>query len=247
MPPTADRLRRLQSLSGVLPLVLFVIFHVWEIGAALDGREAFASRLQGIGMASRLIVQTVVVVIPLVVHVGLGLWRARTERGAAGYGTIGNRSLQRVTGLVVLVFIGVHLSHTWLRVFGGHDASGLYELLRLELSTTPFLAIYVVGLAALSLHLGQGMIQFGHTWGLVRTPRGGRIYTLVAVVLAVFVFASFVNSLSHFATGRALVGAGGAVDEQPEPHSRNSQAANPRTGGSNEAAGHSARGELRAP
>jgi len=204
---------KVHSLTGVLPLATFAIFHCWEANVAIGGRRAYVEAVS-FG-AGRFVVLGLLVLAPLVVHAGLGLHRARIEGGAGGYGSVGNRRLQLVSGVLVLAFVAVHLSHSTFAAWSGAGPAAIYDELRSTLSRPVYLGIYVAGLAAFALHLGQGLLAFAATWSFPRSPTLRRLFQVGSLALAIAVFVVGTNSLSHFASGRAVFWEAAAEEEAP--------------------------------
>lgn len=193
----------------MLPVTVWLAFHVWETAAASAGQDAFAARLTGPAAGSLgLLVEVLLILLPLVVHAVTGLMLVAKERDpkdAGSYDSPGSRRLQRGSGVVALVFIAAHLRHIWLaRVLGGYDAVEVHGLLAQDLGTPSYLAIYVVGLTAVFLHLAEGLTAAARTWGVASGDRAMLRLRVVAVLLAVGLWGMSINSLSHFSTGRAL-------------------------------------------
>jgi succinate dehydrogenase / fumarate reductase, cytochrome b subunit len=204
----APAIARLHSATGVVPLFAFLLFHLWEVSAATAGRERFALRMTGTGASSlALAAEVAVVLLPLAVHVALGIVRLRRARSEphAGYAEPGMRRLQWLTGGLTLAFLGVHLAHTWVVKVGGADAYGLYQRLHDDLPQPLYLGAYAVGLTALCMHVAQGLPAAAVTWSLTTTARGRRLWRVGASVLAAALWLMAVNATSHFVTGRALL------------------------------------------
>jgi succinate dehydrogenase / fumarate reductase, cytochrome b subunit len=198
---------RLHSATGVV-LLGFVGFHLWETASATGGRERFVTRMTGLeGSAMAVLLEVALVLVPLVLHGVLGVVRAVRHRGErhAGYPDAGSRMLQGLTGAVVLVFIGVHLTHTWALKWRGSGHFAAYEALRTDLSQGVYLGLYVVGLTALCVHLAQGLGAAAETWSLARTHRARRAWRLAAGALAAGLWLVAINTTSHFATGDSLL------------------------------------------
>jgi succinate dehydrogenase hydrophobic anchor subunit len=140
--------------------------------------------------------------------VALGFVIARRDRGGADpgpYRSRGLRTVQRATGAVALIFVLAHLSHTWLVTVGGGDAALVYDILRDELGRPAWLATYVIGLTCVCVHVAQGIGAAAKTWGLVSTEAGARVLRIVGVCVALALWVVSLNTLSHFAVGRALL------------------------------------------
>ena len=200
-----SNLARVHSLSGIIPLLAFVAIHTWETSAAARGRDAFVARAFGADVGSiGWALELVLVIVPLVAHVGTGVLRARRSTDAGSYPSAGSRRLQWLSGGVLLVFLVLHLFHAHA-VTPGATALTSYEVLRQSLSRGVWIAIYVIGLGALSLHVTQGIVAAVRHWGLVRRAVSLRWVRVGAAVFGASVFLVQLNGLAHFARGAAFV------------------------------------------
>src|SRR5262249_32505159 len=150
--------RKLHSLSGVVPVGGFLVFHLWENAKALQGQEQFDEAVSGINHLPYLpILEWGLILLPLAFHALYGFWIAiagKTNVGKYPYSRNWMYTLQRLTGLIAFLFIGYHLWEYW-----GHKMAGLmssdqfYPALCENMSRVvyglPVVAIlYVVGISA---------------------------------------------------------------------------------------------------
>ncbi|MBK8170440.1 MAG: hypothetical protein IPK60_08855 [Sandaracinaceae bacterium] len=200
------------------PLFAFLFLHAWETTASLSGREAFAYRFSlTAAEMTGLVVKSLLVLVPLALHAGLGLGliaRARGGNDSARYPSYGLRVLQWITGGMTAVFLVVHLSVTWAPRFGGVSAKAIYDVLMARAGTPTQLVIAGLGIASLCFHVGQGLAATCVTWGWVAGEGGLRRARIGAGLIALCFFLVFINNLSHFVAGRAL-----AFEPSTEIHS----------------------------
>jgi len=204
----AFSLRALHSVSGVVPLALIMLLQVWTHAKALDGRAAHADALR---VTSELpLFWHALVLVPLVFHAlyGVGL-AARPQYNVGRYPHSRNWmfTMQRVSGVLALLFVTFHLANFWLPMrLGELDASQLPELLVAQLSASsgsvPWTALaYLVGFGACAFHLATGLWTFSIRWGLTpsRTAqsRAGLVFALVGVAM----FGAGAMTITHLATG----------------------------------------------
>lgn len=204
-------LRRLHSLSGVMPLGVFFASHLWTNAAALWGQRRFDDAVDRINSLPGLILLEVFgIFLPLSFHAGYGLWLTRrsapnvaTYPFARNWGYV----LQRVSGVALLAFLLLHLwefrVQKWLY---GMDTHSFYPVLAGSLSSTrwgiPWRAlVYLAGILATSVHFANGLFGFGCTWGLVASrPAQARLFA-VTTVLGACSFVVGAGIVLHFATG----------------------------------------------
>jgi succinate dehydrogenase/fumarate reductase cytochrome b subunit (b558 family) len=214
----AELLPRLHSLAGVVPAATFFAVHLWINARALEGRRAydgFVSALQAV--PGRAFVEAVFIGAPLLFHAGYGLLIAAGRAPAQSEPpetAPWSRSMQRVTGIAAAVFIGLHLATIRLpTLFDRVTPADFYPLLSAELSATAWVGIpawgagYLIGLAAVSYHLANGLSRFCLRSGMGAGRRGLRAVSLGTGLLGAALFLLGTNTVVYFATGASLLGA----------------------------------------
>ena len=192
-PETSYLLRKLHSLSGIVPVGAFLAEHFWSNSAALVSPEKYnqtSVELQTIPF--RVFVEWAFIFFPILFHGGYGvyIW-LRGESNVSQYPWVKNwlYTFQRYTGLIAFVYIGWHVyTQRWLT----HGTSTYAEVAQ-QLANPWALAFMIVGIVASSFHLGVGIWNFLCKWGLAATARAQRAAGQLGVVVGV-VF-SFVGVL----------------------------------------------------
>ena len=201
------------SLCGVVPLGVFVVAHLLAMAQALRGSTAFAGALASPSRA-RWVVEGLLIGVPLVVHAAIGLSLTRRSRPNLGrYPYPRNLAwvLQRASGGVVLVFVLAHVWQTRLELALGH-ASGAdlpTKMVALLSSTGPFgfplyATAYLIGVAATLYHLGNGVLGFAASFGLVRSQRAFARLRVGCALAGTALLLTSVATVIHLATGTAL-------------------------------------------
>jgi succinate dehydrogenase / fumarate reductase cytochrome b subunit len=199
---------RIHSLTGVLPLGAYLVLHLFEASSAVGGRRAFVDGMSGVGGGSALLFESVLVLLPLAVHIGLGIaiWARPSPGVTSPHPTTAFRTIQRVTGVVVLAFLLFHLGHTFALEVEGADANALYDRLWVQLGTPLYIGVYVIGTAAVALHLANGLPAAARRFDLVKTEKAYRGVRHLSAALAILLFLATVNTLSHFVVGDSFFG-----------------------------------------
>ena len=199
-------IRRLHSLSGIIPLGVYMVIHLATNASLLDSTQSFQRAVYAIhGLGGMLaVVEWVFILGPLLFHGLLGVWIVTTGRSnLAHYRLPGNRrySWQRWTGLIALVFLLVHVFHLhgwfhvdpWLELlrplglaaFKPYNAA---STLAMAMDGWIWPTFYLVGVMATVYHLANGLWTAGITWGLWITPtaqqRATKLCAAIGVVLA---------------------------------------------------------------
>jgi succinate dehydrogenase/fumarate reductase cytochrome b subunit (b558 family) len=204
-------LKKLHSLSGLVPVGVFFVEHLWTNSKALQGESAFTQAVADIQALPYLpLIEIFGIFLPLAFHAVYGVVIALTGKPnvtSYRYGRNWLYLLQRVSGLVTFVFIGYHLYEyriqKWLF---GMRSEAFYGALSAHLSTTtasvPWLALfYLVGITAASFHFANGLWGFLFSWGITRTRASQRRSAYACAALGVLLFLLGANTVLYFATG----------------------------------------------
>ena len=185
-------LRRLHSLTGVVPIGAYMLVHIFfENAFILGGAEKFDQLVMAIGQIPTPILLAVEITVlwgPILFH---GLYGFAVMAGAdLGTAThFAYRSgllyaLQRITGVLAFIFIVWHVYSLRLSFyFQGVEID--YTLMHAILSEPAWFAFYVVGVLSALFHFWNGMFTFCITWGLTVSERSQALVR--TVVLALFV------------------------------------------------------------
>lgn len=204
-------LRKLHSLTGILPVGGFMVFHLWTNAKALQGQERFDNAVGEISHMPYLPVLEAGILLPLLFHAVYGVKLALESKPNVGHYTYSRNwmyTLQRATGLVAFGFILLHLSEYWLRkVTGSLQASQFYPALCENLSTTvaggiPIYAlIYFLGIAACAFHFANGLWGFCFSWGITVSRRAQRMSATIFGLVGIAILFLGANTVLYFATG----------------------------------------------
>jgi succinate dehydrogenase / fumarate reductase cytochrome b subunit len=180
-------LRRLHSLSGVLPVGIFMVFHLYTNSQVLSGRSAYNSLAGGLEMLPLLwVLEWLGIFLPLIYHAAYGLVISShffSGYNGVHYGYARNRFfvLQRVTGMIALVFIAYHV---WtLRIVRQAGAPPTFGGVAAALHNPWVVALYLVGVVATCYHFANGLWSFAVTWGIAAGPRAQRVWARVTWIV----------------------------------------------------------------
>jgi succinate dehydrogenase / fumarate reductase, cytochrome b subunit len=184
-PDSTYLLRKLHSLSGIIPVGAFLAEHFWSNSSVLVSAKKYddvSFDLQTIPY--RPIVEWLFIFLPMLFHGGYGIYIwLRGQSNVSSYPWVKNwlYTFQRYTGLIAFVYIGWHLyTERWLT----HGRS-TYANVEQDLANPWFLAFMAVGVIASSFHLGVGIWNFLCKWGLAATVRAQRAAGKLGVLVAV--------------------------------------------------------------
>jgi len=200
-------IRRLHSLSGIVPLGAYMVVHLATNASLLNNVETFQRAVYMIHALGRAlpIVEWGLIFAPLLFHAIVGIWIARTGRlNTAHYKFSGNRRYkwQRITGLIAFVFLMMHVLHLhgwvhfspWVRLgeqygFVQFRAYNAASTLATAMTGLFWKAFYLVGVWACVYHLANGLWTAGITWGLwisaAAQKRASKVCTVFGVGLLI--------------------------------------------------------------
>lgn len=207
-------MRKLHSLSGVVPIGGFMVFHLWTNAKATQGQAPFDAAVRDIShMPFVMVIEFAVILLPLLFHTLYGVWIAINGKANVLKYTYSRNwmyTLQRVTGLIAAVFIVLHLKDFWWpKMTGAMAPEQFYPKLCETMSATtggvPLMAMwYVFGIAAACFHFANGLWGFCFSWGITVSRRSQRMAATVFGLVGVAVFFLGANTAVYFATGESV-------------------------------------------
>jgi succinate dehydrogenase / fumarate reductase cytochrome b subunit len=197
-----SRIRRLHSISGVVPIGAFLVLHLWTNAATAGGPDAYnaaAHRLQQVPLL--VVLEVLLIGLPIFFHGIYGFFIAATEIAESEGRTPARRALavfQRATGVAAFVFIMFHLWTSRLVQLSDHGSLDLFHLMQASLANPVIRAVYVVGILAAASHLSAGLWTFCETWGLLPGRRARVAAAVAAAGLFCLLSGLGLRSLSAF-------------------------------------------------
>jgi succinate dehydrogenase / fumarate reductase cytochrome b subunit len=212
-------LHRLHSLTGLIPIGVFLAMHLLTNAAVLAPGPAgmeYQKSVERIHALGPLLVpvEIVGIFLPLLFHSIVGFQIIFTGQGNAQHYRHGGNirySLQRYTGVIAFVFILYHVWH--MHWFGGGLGGGSFRLH--NESGGPAAAIttaeaikaawwiaplYAIGILACVYHLANGVWTSLITWGITVRPRSQQVAGYVCAAFGVVLSVIGLGALSGFKT-----------------------------------------------
>jgi succinate dehydrogenase / fumarate reductase cytochrome b subunit len=208
-------LRRLHSLSGIVPVGLFVIFHLFTNMQMAFGGEFFQHEVDFIHSLPALLFLEIGLWVGIGFHAALGLVYTVTGRSnVLHYGFWGNirYTLQRLTGVLALIFIALHIVTLRWRIdlFGWFTPFyPQYDGVDMAMPLTAYAlqyhwivpVLYFVGVMSAIFHWANGLWTAAISWGATLTPgamqRWGYVCGGLFVALTLFFAGAFYGALSY--------------------------------------------------
>ena len=218
---TSFFLRRLHSLTGIIPVGAFLFEHILISNAtAISGPDAYARQVNFLAnLPLVFFLELFGIWLPIAYHAlyGFYIW-FRGEGNVSEYPWSGNwmYTAQRWTGGIAFAYI---LFHVYTMRFAGvdlHEAPGAsFGKVQEELFQPALFLFYVVGLVAATWHFAYGIWLFCAKWGIVTGDKAQKRF--LALCLAFFVVMTGVGlaSLAAFRSRpQQPLGPGSGGDEQ---------------------------------
>jgi len=225
-------LRRLHSLTGIIPVGAFLFEHILISNSTAIGPNGPAAYERQVSFLANLplvfFLELFGIWLPIAYHAlyGFYIWY-RGEGNAASYPWSGNwmYTAQRWTGGIAFAYIVWHV--TTMRFLGVdlHEHPDLsFGKVQHEVLQTAYFLFYVVGLVAASWHFAYGIWLFCAKWGVVSGDKAQK--RLLALCLLFFFvlcgagFASLYSFRSHSmepARNRTIVDSGGGGTNYGRP------------------------------
>ena len=184
-------LRRLQSLTGIIPIGAFLIEHFISNSESANGVQAYNDQVKFLtGLPFVAVLEWGFIFLPLLYHAlyGFYIWY-RGESNVGEYPWTGNwlYSSQRWTGMVAFFYIVYHLYY--MRFSGVHLMNGGYNSafwkVQHEFQNPWAVAAYVIGITAASWHFSYGLWLFCAKWGVTVGEKARKRFGYLCLGVAV--------------------------------------------------------------
>jgi len=219
-------LRKLHSLSGIIPIGVFLIEHLLTNSLAFVGPDRFNKSVHALHELPYLLALEVFgIFLPLAFHALYGIKIALSAQpNVHAYPYMANRryTLQRITGYIAFVFIIIHLlkfrfAHLvgWGPSFLDPANADKFEMTRKGLMQWNIaqlgivmpawitIGFYIVGLWAACYHFANGIWTFCISWGITIGERAQRRMGVFAALVGIVLFVWGSLSLYAFASHTA--------------------------------------------
>ncbi|MEK7732561.1 MAG: succinate dehydrogenase cytochrome b558 subunit [Planctomycetota bacterium] len=221
--PSADKyyflIRRLHSLTGLVPVGVFLVIHlsinatVLAPGPAGSEFQRSVERIHSLGPLLAP-VEIVGIFLPLLFHSLLGfriIFTSQSNAQQYRYGSNIRYTLQRATGIIAFVFIFYHVWQMhWFGEWAGGGRFRLYDESGGALAVTTTAAtiqaawwiapIYAIGVLSAVYHLANGIWTSLITWGITIRPRAQRTAGYVCAAFGVVLSLVGLGALNGFRT-----------------------------------------------
>ena len=197
-------LRRLHSLSGIVPVGAFLFEHILiSNSTAISGPAAYARQVRFLGSLPLVFgLELFGIWLPILFHAlyGFYIWY-RGEMNVADYPWTGNwmYTAQRWTGGIAFAYI---LWHTWTMRFTGIDLhqypGASFGKVQAEVLHPALFLFYVAGLVCASWHFSYGIWLFTAKWGIVSGEKAQKRFLAVCLAFFLVLTGAGLASLASF-------------------------------------------------
>ena len=182
-------LRRLHSISGVVPIGAFLVEHFVSNAEAFKGPVAYAKQVAFLNSLPGVFVMELFFIwLPILYHglYGIYIWY-RGQTNVVEYPWAGNwmYTAQRWTGIIAFAYIAQHTYHLRFTgtVLGAHPDQAFAKVQH-EFQNPWMIAFYCLGIIAASWHFSYGLWLFAAKWGITTGETARRRFGYICAALA---------------------------------------------------------------
>ena len=199
-------IRRLHSLSGLIPVGLFMLVHLAANASIMNGVSAFQNivyQIHSLGDAV-IIIEWLFIFLPILFHALFGfvfIFYAKNNTGSYPYTSNIRYRLQRITGMIAFFYILYHVLHMngvihidWFKdkVLSPIGLAQFYPYsaasTAAEAMQNPIITIiYAIGILACVYHFANGLWTMGITWGVWVSPKAQALASKVCLAIGIVV------------------------------------------------------------
>lgn len=193
-------LRRLHSLTGVVPLGLFLAEHYFTNAKSALGPAAYDKAVASLmGLPFLFFIEVFGIFLPLLYHAIYGIMITARSKRADSYDYFRNKlyQWQRTSGIIAFVFIIYHVGST--RIYFMATGTELnYQWVAQTLSNPVVLLVYIIGVLSVTFHFANGLWNFLISWGITTTRQSQQLSLYACMGIGIVLLGFAVNSLLGF-------------------------------------------------
>jgi succinate dehydrogenase cytochrome b subunit len=199
-------LRKLQSLSGIIPIGAFLLEHFISNAFATNGPHAYNEQVRFLTSFPFVPwLEFFGIFLPILFHSFYGFyiwWRGDSNVGPS-YPWMGNwmYTAQRWTGIIAFIYMSYHV-YT-MRFSGVHlmtNSAAAFTKVYEHFQNPLVVAFYFVGIIAASWHFSYGLWLFTAKWGIITGPNGQKKFGYVCLALGLALVAIGTVTMLAFLT-----------------------------------------------
>jgi succinate dehydrogenase / fumarate reductase cytochrome b subunit len=185
---------KLHSLSGILPIGIFLLQHLIANSYALHGAATYNTVIAVYGyLPFVLVLEAGIIYLPILYHSIYGLYiSAYGVPNPTAVPTVRNwmYTLQRISGVIAFLYIGFHLWNTSIQKYiqmahGSPNPEHViqYAAMAHQMANPWMFAAYIIGITATVFHFSNGVWNFCIRWGITISANSQRLTAYVCAVM----------------------------------------------------------------
>lgn len=204
-------LQKLFQLSGIVPLGIFFLIHIFTNSKAMNGERSYNEAiLESNQIPFLLVVEFFGVFLPLIFHSIYGMFLS-TKTGLIflnqEYRNRWFYYFQRVSGIFLFIFILFHLLHFRFGLLGGFGLAAIpvagneakaFVIVSSDFQVVLVLIIYILGVLATSWHLAYGIFSFSINWKILVNRESQKLAFKICTGIAILLSAIGINTIFAF-------------------------------------------------
>ena len=188
-------IRRIHSLLGLIPIGVFLIFHLFLNLSARGGAELYDKVISTMrNFPGIIVIEVCVIFIPIALHAIYGSWIVYTgQANTLRYRYARNwfYIIQRVSGIYTVIFV---LVHVYVLRFGDANFAALQSFV-----ANPWgLIFYSLGILFAVFHFINGLWAFAITWGITVGAHSQKIWSYICTILFLIISIVGLSDLTAF-------------------------------------------------
>jgi succinate dehydrogenase / fumarate reductase cytochrome b subunit len=196
-------LRKLHSLSGIVPIGAFLVEHILSNFEALKGPAAYAAQVKFLNSLPLVrVLEIGLIFIPLAYHMLYGVYIAlRGKSNLVYYSWAGNwmYMTQRWTGYIAFVYIVQHvIRQRFMGTSLPEHPGAAFAKVQHELANPWMLAVYAIAMLAVCWHFSYGIWLFCAKWGITPGNKARQRFAYVCLALGIVLAGMGLASLYAF-------------------------------------------------
>lgn len=213
-------LRKLHQLTGILPLGVFLLEHFYTnskamgggvdpMGNPIPGSQLFNEAVADLQSIPYIIfVEVLGIFLPLIYHAVYGLiitYEGRPNVGSYDYGRNWMYFFQRVTGVILFLFITFHVLNFRFGMIPGLNTISVaehpemaFKIVSGEFKIWWIMFIYIIGIVSTTFHFANGLWLFLVDWGITIGQRAQRLSGYLCAALGVALTVVGINAALAF-------------------------------------------------
>lgn len=178
-------IRRLHSLLAIIPVGIFLLFHLTLNSSVLfGGNETYELVIKGMKSIPLVeFIEICIIAVPILFHAIYGLWIVYVAKNnVLNFTYYRNWAfyLQRITAVITLVFL---LFHVYTLRFAVHEPAQVINSLVHQLQNPWYFVFYVIGVLSAVYHFANGLFTFLISWGIAIGDKSQNFFNKLSILL----------------------------------------------------------------